>query len=464
MKEYDVIIIGGGITGAGIARDCALRGLKTILFEKNHFSSGATSTSTGLIHGGMRYLLYDVPTTKISCIDSGYIYKIAPHLLSRKIFLMPIFKNHPQGIEKTETVLEIYDRYQPLKGGKPHQRLTKKEALKLEPGLSPEITGALTLDEWGVDPYKLTMANLKSAGMAGADVVENVGVTGFLQENHAVVGIETKNIKVRGKIVCNATGPWGSAVAKLAGAQVNLRPAKGVHLVFEPALSPFGIITDAVDGRFIFMVPRENSTLIGCTDDDYYGDLDDVSVNSDEISYLLEAARRVFPKIKEHQPLGTTAGLRPTLFQWGKTEDELSREFMIFNHEEREGIKGLITVVGGKMAIYRLMAEETTDLICQKLGKGTACQTHEQSLPEVPEFDEFNPVRNFTEKDRRGIKQFFLGREDVVGEEKAEVSKKRKVLATLNLAIFYFFHYLRKLNFRKKKGLKQFRKTYHLRR
>lgn len=451
MKEYDVIIVGGGITGAGIARDCALRGLKTILLEKNDFSSGSTSASTGLIHGGLRYLLYDVPTTKASCIESGHISKIASHLLTRIIFLIPIFKNTPQGIEKIETVLEIYDKYQPLKDGRSHSRLTREEALKLEPGLSPEIIGALTFDEWGVDPYKLTAANISSAGRAGAEVIAGTEVTEFLQENHQVLGVKTKNqMRIYGKIVCNASGPWGAKVAKLANAEVNLRPAKGVHVVFEPRLSPFGIFTDTVDGRFIFMVPRKNSTLVGCTDDDYYGNLDDLPITLDEICYLLEAARRAFPKIKEFRPVGTTCGLRSTLFQWGKTEDELFRDYMIFDHEKTEGIKGLITVVGGKMAIYRLMAEKTTDLICKKLGKNVPCQTHLQPLPDASEFSEFNPVRKFAEIDQKRMKQFFSERKDIPQEEKIEISKKRERQATINLGLFCLLHFVKKLNFKKK--------------
>jgi glycerol-3-phosphate dehydrogenase len=178
-SEHDVIILGGGVNGAGIARDCALRGLRCVLIEKNDLAKGASGANTGMIHGGIRYLRYDVHTTKVACTDSGFIQKIAPHLLFRIPFLVPVLK--PKGdagliknvsdrlyLEGAEIFFEAYDQFQPLKRGKPHTRLTKDEALALEPGLTPDILGAVTMDEWGIDPFRLVVENAIDAQENGA--------------------------------------------------------------------------------------------------------------------------------------------------------------------------------------------------------------------------------------------------------------------------------------------------------
>ena len=160
--EHDVIIVGGGVNGCGIARDAALRGLRVLLAERNDLAKGASGANTGMIHGGIRYLRYDVKTTKLACTDSGYIQAIAPHLLFRIPFLMPVFEGDVFGrflLEGAEIFFEAYDAYQPLKRGKPHTRLSKQEVLALEPGLASDVTGAVTMDEWGIDPFRLVVAN-----------------------------------------------------------------------------------------------------------------------------------------------------------------------------------------------------------------------------------------------------------------------------------------------------------------
>ncbi|HLB59412.1 MAG TPA: FAD-dependent oxidoreductase, partial [Bdellovibrionota bacterium] len=161
--HFDVIIIGGGINGTGVARDCALRGLKPLLLERYDLSVGATWASSGMIHGGLRYLLYDVKTTKNSCIDSGYIQQIAPFCLFRLPFLYPVIPGETLNVELLEAFFETYDRYAPLKNGKKHCRLTKAEVLELEPGITDRVQGAITFDEWGIDATRLCILNAKDA-------------------------------------------------------------------------------------------------------------------------------------------------------------------------------------------------------------------------------------------------------------------------------------------------------------
>ncbi|HBQ21524.1 MAG: hypothetical protein A2Z91_02115 [Deltaproteobacteria bacterium GWA2_38_16] len=381
---YDVIIIGGGVNGCGVARDCALRGLKTLLIEKKDLSSGTTGASSGMIHGGLRYLLHDVKTTKTSSLDSGYIQKIAPFLLFRIPFLYLI---HKKGfhVELLETFFEVYDRYASLKNSKKHTRLSQQEVFQLEPGLSSSIQGALTFDEWGIDPYRLCILNAKDAKARGADLLLHTEVTDILVEEKIVRGVEVQTSDGKrhhhlGKIILNLSGPWIPKLCKKVGVEVKLRPGKGIHLVFDRRISNVALATETIDKRSIFLLPYQNTSILGTTDDDFYGDPDCLDVTQDEVEYLLEAIERVFPSIRNERMIGTYAGIRPTLYEWGKTEDSLSREHKIFDHEG-EGIKGFITMAGGKLASYRLMSEELTDLVCKKLGIKEKCTTHVRPLP-----------------------------------------------------------------------------------
>ncbi len=386
-NDYDVIVVGGGVVGTGVARDCAMRGFSVLLVEKKDFAGGTSGANMGMIHGGLRYLLFDVETTKLSCIDSGYIQNIAPHLLFRIPFITPVMKGDSHNIELVETFMEAYDVFQHYKGGKRHTRLSVEEARHVEPGLSEEITGAVTFDEWGINPFRLCVCNALSASEHGAEVRNHTIVTGFLRDAGAVVGVSMRDTfsgeesEAQARIVVNACGPWAQKAAGAAGAEVKLRPGKGINVFFDRRISNFAVAAEAVDGRQVVIMPHENTTMMGCTDDDFYGDLDHLEATHDEIEYLLEAVERVFPSIRKHRMIRVMSGVRPTLFEWRKIEDKLTREHELFDHEEREGIKGFITIVGGKLATFRIMAEETTDLICKKLGSGAECRTHLEPLP-----------------------------------------------------------------------------------
>ncbi len=385
--EYDVAIIGGGVNGTGIARDCAIRGFKTILFEKNDLSAGTTGACSGMIHGGARYLMGDVETTKTSCLDSGYIQKIAPHLLFRIPFITPVLDKGMFSkiyLELAETFFEAYDKYVPLKNGKPHVRLTKEDAIKLEPGLPRDLLGAITFDEWGIDPFRLCAANALSASEAGAEIYNHTEVTGFIIENRRVNGVRVagrKNGEVRAKIVMNAAGPWLMNLCRLAGVNARIRPGKGVHLIYDRRLSNMAIMTNGIDGRQIFVMPHENTSIIGTTDDDYYGDLDNQTVTEDEIEYLIQGLEQVMPDLRKYRIIRAMSGVRPTLYDWGINEDSLSREHLLYDHEKRDGVKGILTMAGGKLASYRLMSEEAADHIGKVIGRIVPCSTHTSPLP-----------------------------------------------------------------------------------
>lgn len=376
---FDLLVIGGGINGCGLARDAALRGMSVALLEMGDFGAATTGASSGMIHGGVRYLLYDPDTTRLACEDAGRIAHIASHLIFRIPFICPVL-GHTRGKRRgvplplMEVFLRLYGRYSPLKGGKPSSRLSRDECLSLEPGLSEDITGAVTLDEWGVDAARLTLENALSAAEHGAVVRNGVAVRELLRgPDGGVIGALVRDSRsgasqeVRARCVVNATGPWSERTAALAGAKVRLRPAKGVHLVFERRITSVGLVFSGLDGRQLFLIPHERETWIGTTDDDYFGDPGDIPIHHDEVQYLLHSVEQVFPTIRSYRLVRAFAGIRPTLFAEGRYEDELSREHRIFDHAS-DGAPGLLSLAGGKLASYRIMGEETVDEVARHLG------------------------------------------------------------------------------------------------
>jgi glycerol-3-phosphate dehydrogenase len=378
-------VIGGGVTGAGIARDLSLRGLSVLLLEKGDWGAGTTGASSWMIHGGPRYLEFDWDTTRLSTQDAGYIVTIARNLVYRVVFLIPVMPHDRNNIERMETAMEVYDRFQPLKRAHPHRRLSAEETRQAEPGLTPDVIGAVTMEEWGVDPHRLVYANVEDAVAHGARALNHTKVVDLVRDGGRVIGVRYRatdgaTTEARARVVVNATGPWSPQIGGMAGVQVQLRPAKGIHIVYPHRISNFSISAESVDGRDLLMVSHAGFTLLGTTDDDFYGDLDSVDVVEDEVDYLLQAFERVFPSIRSYRPVRTTAGVRPTLFKWRRYEDELSRRYEVIDHAA-EGVEGFVTIAGGKLSMYRLMAELTSDAVCRKLGHQATCTTATTPLP-----------------------------------------------------------------------------------
>lgn len=388
VLRTQVLVIGGGINGTGAARDLALRGVSCVLVEKKDLGSGTTWSSSGMIHGGLRYLQKDPEVTYHSCVDSGAIQRIAPHLVFRIPFLMPVFPEDPIGPEIVEIGLEMYDRFVPLKNGRPHTRLTKAQALQLEPALSPRLDCAFTLDEWGIDAARLCVANALAAAERGAQIFTHSEAVELLRDGAGRVSGARVRDRVRGdetiveaQLVLNAGGPWGPEVAELAREKFKLRPGKGVHLVFERRVSNLAIYARGVDGRDMFTFPHEQNSMAGTTDDDYYGDLDKIGTEEDEVAYVLEAMERSIPRIREHRVAHAIQGVRPTLYGFGAYEDELSRDYRVIDHGKEGAAPGLWTITGGKLAAYRLMAEDIANRLCAELGVTTPCSTATTPLP-----------------------------------------------------------------------------------
>lgn len=390
--DVDVIVVGGGVNGTGVARDCALRGLRVALLERNDLAFGASGNSSGLIHGGPRYMTQNPDVTYTSCLDSGNIQRIAPHLLFRVPVMLPVLRHAASRTELDliDAFFGAYDRYQPLKRGKPHTRLSGAEVKELEPGLQGDFEGAVTFDEWGIDGARLCVANARDAVAHGAQVLLPVSVMSLIRRSDgSVAGVEYEHrltgerASLRARVVVNATGAWSPLVVKSGGVDPHrsrVRPGKGIHVYLDRRLSDYAIMVKAIDGRRVFIEPWQNTSVLGTTDDDYYGDLDNVFATSDEVRYLTEAIAQVLPEVRNARAIGTWAGVRPTLFAWGKLEDALSREHEIVDHAA-DGAKGLVSLIGGKLASYRLFAEEATNEICAWLDNRARCVTHERPLP-----------------------------------------------------------------------------------
>jgi glycerol-3-phosphate dehydrogenase len=257
-NDFDLIVIGGGITGAGLFHKAASLGLKVLLLEKGSAGAQTTGSSSGLIHGGLRYLPYDVSTSLLCCREAGALQRLYPDLLKRQVFLWTVYRSDRYWIELVEALLEYYDRFAGLKGGKPHLRLTPAETLELDPAIEPRgLAGAVTFDEWAVDAVALVRRLLEDGRRQGGVAREGMRVTRFELRNGAISAVRSSDrageeSAASGRVVVNATGPWAEQIARLAGCRsVGLVLRKGVHLVLEESPVRHGLIFQDSTGRMI---------------------------------------------------------------------------------------------------------------------------------------------------------------------------------------------------------------------
>ena len=368
--EFDLLVIGGGITGAGIALDAAARGMKVALVEKNDFASGTSSKSTKLIHGGLRYLKqFDFWLVKEVGSERAIVHRIAPHLVVPEKMLLPIVENGSYGTWLTSIGLKVYDILASVEGEDKRQMLDKKEALEKEPLLPKKILkGAGYYAEYRTDDARLTIENIKTAVAHGATILNYAKVNEFLYQDDTVCGVvaedeitkEVFNIKAR--LVINATGPWVDELRSTnhskKGKQLHL--TKGVHLVVPYEKFPVkqSVYFDIPDGRMMFAIPRGNITYFGTTDTNYQYNKDEVLTDAADAIYLISAVNNMFPKINLEMKdiISSWAGLRPLIYEEGKSASELSRKDEIFISDT-----GLISIAGGKLTGYRKMAERVVD-------------------------------------------------------------------------------------------------------
>lgn len=363
-EKFDLVVIGGGITGGGIALDAASRGLKVALLEKNDFASGTSSKSTKLIHGGLRYLKqFDFWLVKEVGSERAIVHKLAPHLVLPEKMLLPLIENGSYGKWLTSVGLKVYDILAQVTGEDKRQMLKKKEALKLEPLLPKNIlNGAGYYAEYRTDDARLTIENIKTSLLFGAQALNYASVTGFLYTNDKVSGVKVKDVvsddefEIKSKYVVSAAGPWVDELRSLnnskKGKQLHL--TKGVHLVFPFEKLPVkqSVYFDIPDGRMMFAIPRGKVTYIGTTDTNYNDNKDKVRTDLADAIYLISAVNNMFPDINLELDdiVSSWAGLRPLIHEEGKSASELSRKDEIFISDT-----GLVSIAGGKLTGYRKM-------------------------------------------------------------------------------------------------------------
>jgi glycerol-3-phosphate dehydrogenase len=364
--SFDALVIGGGITGAGVYRELRRRGMKTALIEaRSGLGLATTANSSRLIHGGLRYLLYDPDTAAESCRDAGRILAEFPDLLERLPFLWPVYEGDRHGLETVESLLEVYDGLGPTKNAYPHLRFGAEAARRIEPGLSGDrLLGALSFEEWRVDPVRLTRRVVESEEPGAGTVIRGAAVVEVAVGDGGVRGVRLSDGRsLSAPRVVNAAGPWADRIAAMAGVAVPLRLRKGIHLVFSEWKPRCAILAEGVGGsRHIFAVPVSGGSLVGPTDTPYAGSPSNAEAKAEEIAHLDRSMRRVFPDMPSDHS-GVRVGVRPIVAQSGPGA-LLSRDFEIFDHGAREGVRGFMTVAGGKMTTFPTMAEAAARALC----------------------------------------------------------------------------------------------------
>ncbi len=390
QKEFDIIVIGGGITGAGIALDAATRGLSVALLEKQDYAAGTSSRSTKLIHGGLRYLKQlEVKLVADVGKERAIAYKNAPHLVVPEKMLLPLVKGGSLGEFTTNIALWVYDWLAGVKGDDKRKMLSKKLTLEKEPLLRNDIlVGGGYYAEYRTDDARLTLEVLKTAYQYGALSLNYCEVSEIkYNENNLASGVyctdllNNENFELKAKKVVNAAGPWCDIIRKkdnsLKGKKLHL--TKGVHLVFSKNRFPLqqSVYFDVPDGRMLFAIPRLNSAYVGTTDTNYNGNLENPNVTMEDVDYLLKGINNMFPSLEltVNDIESSWSGLRPLIHEEGKDPSELSRKDEVFISDT-----GLITITGGKLTGYRLMAKKIVDLVSKELNLINRCKTEEITI------------------------------------------------------------------------------------
>lgn len=379
---YDVIIIGAGATGAGTARDCAMRGLKTLLVERFDFTAGATGRNHGLLHSGARYAVTDTESASECISENMILRRIARHCVE------------PTG-GLFVTLPEDDLAYQSLfieschKAGIDAQAIDPAEALRMEPAVNPDIIGAVTVPDGSIDPFRLTTANVLDAKAHGADVLTYHRVEALMMGKGRVCGVTLRRqgtsttFDVESRLVINAGGIWAHGIALMAGININMFPAKGALLIFGHRVNNVVINRCRKPADADILVPGDTISLIGTTSSRVpYEEVDNMEVTQGEVDTLLREGMKIAPSLAYTRILRAYAGVRPLI----ASDDDpsgrsISRGIVCLDHAARDGVEGIITISGGKLMTYRLMAEIATDTACRKLGMSVDCRTADLPLP-----------------------------------------------------------------------------------
>lgn len=392
--ELDVLVIGGGITGAGIALDAQTRGMSTGLIEMRDYASGTSSKSTKLVHGGLRYLKqFEIGEVSEIGKERAIVYENAPHVTTPVWMLLPTVKGGTFNRLTLTAGLTVYDRLAKVKRSERHTILNKKQTLQKEPQLDKsKVKGGGYYVEYRTDDARLTLEVIKEAVKRGTRAVNYAKAEDLLYADGKVAGVRAvdeqtgKTYDIRAKKIINAAGPWVDTLREKdrSNKGKHLHLTKGVHITIDGGRFPLkqAVYFDAPDGRLVFAIPREGKVYIGTTDTDYYGDITNLRMTTGDRDYLIDAANNMFSgtKLTADDVESSWAGVRPLVHEEGKDPSEISRKDEMFVSES-----GLISIAGGKLTGYRKMAErvidETTkELKKEKYGSYPKCQTRDIRL------------------------------------------------------------------------------------
>ncbi|QPC47838.1 glycerol-3-phosphate dehydrogenase/oxidase [Mangrovibacillus cuniculi] len=374
--NFDLIVIGGGITGAGIALDASKRGMKVALVEMQDFASGTSSRSTKLVHGGLRYLKqFEVKMVAEVGKEREIVYENGPHVTTPEWMLLPLHQGGTFGKFSTSIGLKIYDYLAGVKKSERRSMLSVSDTLSKEPLVKKDgLKGGGYYVEYRTDDARLTIEVMKEAVAHGATVMNYMKSARFLYGDKKVIGIEAEDLitkellEIKGSKVVNAAGPWVDEVRGKDYSRNNkkLRLTKGVHIVIDQSKFPLrqAVYFDTPDGRMVFAIPRDGKAYVGTTDTFYDKEKAKPYMTDEDREYILNSIHYMFPEVKvtKEDVESSWAGIRPLIYEEGKDPSEISRRDEIW-----EGESGLITIAGGKLTGYRKMGETVVDLVVKRL-------------------------------------------------------------------------------------------------
>ncbi|ULT58403.1 glycerol-3-phosphate dehydrogenase/oxidase [Neobacillus drentensis] len=372
---YDVLVIGGGITGAGIALDAVSRGMKTALVEMQDFAAGTSSRSTKLVHGGLRYLKqWEVKIVAEVGKERAIVYENGPHVTTPEWMLLPIYKGGTFGMFTTSLGLRLYDFLAKVKKSERRSMLTAAETMIKEPLIRKSgLKGGGYYVEYRTDDARLTIEVIKAAFEKGTIASNYTKIVELIYKNNKICGVVAKDLmsgetfKIRAKKVVNAAGPWVDTIRQMdqSKAGKTLQLSKGVHLVIDQSRFPLkqSVYFDTPDGRMMFAIPREGKTYVGTTDTFYDEDIVHPHITVKDCYYIINAIHYMFPDVNINLSdiESSWAGVRPLIHEAGKNPSDISRKDEIWKSDS-----GLITIAGGKLTGYRKMAETVVDLVAEQ--------------------------------------------------------------------------------------------------
>ncbi len=420
--KFDLLIIGGGITGAGIALDAVTRGMSVALIEMQDFAAGTSSRSTKLVHGGLRYLEHlELGLVREVGREREIVHNNAAHIVIPEKMILPIIEDGNLGEFTTSLALYVYDFLAGVKKSEQKKMLTKEETVKIIPLIdSPILKAGALYYEYKTDDSRLTIEVLKKAAEHGAECINYVKAESFIYgKKDKITGVKAKDVltgeecEIFAKNIVNATGPWVDGLRKkdnsLKGKRIH--HTKGIHIVFDKKRLPINhaIYFDTGDKRMVFAIPRQDIIYVGTTDTDYYDNLENPTITKTDVQYLIDAVNKIAPTVKlELKDVKSAwSGLRPLIHEEGKDPSELSRKDEIFHSKT-----GLISIAGGKLTGYRIMAKDVVKIVAKRLYEKEnreflKCQTKNMRLSggEFPFYPDIPNLINYADQKYDEVKQ-----------------------------------------------------------